>query len=98
MRFPKPLEPSGKVESETKPRDIIEIYPPVILWGFNCNGDVVPHTVSSGSVQAMLTLHKQGRILELCAYRYMIQQLCYIPNEAGRAVYQGGDIGEGMLP
>lgn len=64
--------------------DIVEEFPPTVLWGFGCSGNAQPHTVSCGSMHAMLSLKNQGRILELHAYKYMIwlmmQQPLRIPS------------------
>ena len=57
--------------------DIVNQHPPAVLWGFNCSGQARPQVVSSGSMHAMLVLHNEGRILELHAYRYLINQLLF---------------------
>lgn len=52
--------------------DIVQKFPPAVMWGFNCQGGARPMLPFSGSLQAMFDLEHEGRILELHAYRYII--------------------------
>lgn len=61
--------------------DIVNQFPPMVMWGFNCSGQSCPTGIYSGSLHAMHVLSHEGRILELHAYKYILDRLFLYPEK-----------------